>query len=356
MEQKITIRDVAEKAGVSISSVHIALNGKKGVSEETRVRIQKIADEMGYHPNTMASALKRKEQHVAILLPNESDNNRYYYPPVWNGIRDYEATNQGNVVYQNIPIMENNFEKEFEAVKSAICNHELDGLLTAGHLKEIGNIGLDADDVCDIPIVFISSAPKGSHYLCCVQSDYEVIGRTMAEIISSQIEPYGSIFLCAGNPNWTPHAGIVHGFDNFMAENHRKNPIYKDYSYSIGEENYIHITRSVMRPDVAACASVFAQGTVLLGRAIEETRKKDEIFAVGSDLTSETINWLKTGVFDAIMQKNPYAQGYLGLKTLVDYLYKGQEPAKKDISVGSEIVLRSNLSMYEHGQYFMPLV
>ena len=44
---KITIRDVADKAGVSISTVHQALNGKKGVGEETRKRIQAVADELG---------------------------------------------------------------------------------------------------------------------------------------------------------------------------------------------------------------------------------------------------------------------------------------------------------------------
>lgn len=47
---KTTIRDIAEKAGVSLSAVSIAMNGKKGISEETRASILQIAAELGYHP------------------------------------------------------------------------------------------------------------------------------------------------------------------------------------------------------------------------------------------------------------------------------------------------------------------
>lgn len=89
MSRKITIRDVAEKAGVSISSVHLALNGKRGVSEETRKEIKRVAEELGYHPNVIASTLKRKSGCIAILVPDVMDNNRYYYPPIWKGIRGY---------------------------------------------------------------------------------------------------------------------------------------------------------------------------------------------------------------------------------------------------------------------------
>ena len=71
MNKKITIRDVAQAAGVSISTVHQALNDKPGVSEVTREHIRRIADDLGYRPNKMASGLKRRTQRVAVLLPDE---------------------------------------------------------------------------------------------------------------------------------------------------------------------------------------------------------------------------------------------------------------------------------------------
>lgn len=54
---RVTIADIAERAGVSISSVSFALNGRKGVSEETRERVRAVAEEMGWAPTRAARAL-----------------------------------------------------------------------------------------------------------------------------------------------------------------------------------------------------------------------------------------------------------------------------------------------------------
>ncbi|MGW4964609.1 LacI family DNA-binding transcriptional regulator [Nonomuraea sp. NPDC004186] len=52
-----TIDDIARRAGVSKGAVSFALNGRPGVSSETRRRIQAIAAELGWQPNSLARAL-----------------------------------------------------------------------------------------------------------------------------------------------------------------------------------------------------------------------------------------------------------------------------------------------------------
>ena len=46
---KVRMADIAAKVGVSTVTVHNALAGNKGVSDEMREKIQKVADELGYH-------------------------------------------------------------------------------------------------------------------------------------------------------------------------------------------------------------------------------------------------------------------------------------------------------------------
>lgn len=58
VKKKITIKDVAKQAGVAISTVSNAMNGSKLVTEETRVKILEIADQMGYVPNVNGKLLK----------------------------------------------------------------------------------------------------------------------------------------------------------------------------------------------------------------------------------------------------------------------------------------------------------
>jgi DNA-binding LacI/PurR family transcriptional regulator len=55
--KRVTIADVARKAGLSKGAVSYALNGQPGVSESTRQRVLQLALEMGWHPNSAAKAL-----------------------------------------------------------------------------------------------------------------------------------------------------------------------------------------------------------------------------------------------------------------------------------------------------------
>lgn len=58
------IKDIAEKAGVSISTVSYALNGSDKVSEKTRARIISIANELNYIPNMAGRTLKHQQTRI----------------------------------------------------------------------------------------------------------------------------------------------------------------------------------------------------------------------------------------------------------------------------------------------------
>jgi len=68
-----TIKDVARLAGVSVSTVSNALNGKHGVNEKTRQRVLKAARELNYKPNPMAKGLVTNSTgNVGIIITGPS--------------------------------------------------------------------------------------------------------------------------------------------------------------------------------------------------------------------------------------------------------------------------------------------
>jgi LacI family transcriptional regulator len=89
VKRRVTIKDIATQAGVSLGTVHCALAGKAGVSEATRRRILEIARKNDYRPNSLVASLKRKAINIAAAFPGATEENRFYFSPVWNGVRNY---------------------------------------------------------------------------------------------------------------------------------------------------------------------------------------------------------------------------------------------------------------------------
>ncbi|GAA1194631.1 DNA-binding LacI/PurR family transcriptional regulator [Kitasatospora gansuensis] len=72
--KRVTIAEIAERAGVSIGAVSYALNGRPGVSEETRKRIMDIADEIGWRPSLAAKSLSGSRSHsVGLIIARPAD-------------------------------------------------------------------------------------------------------------------------------------------------------------------------------------------------------------------------------------------------------------------------------------------
>lgn len=67
-----TIRDVAERAGVSVKTVSRVINSEPAVREETRSHVMAVVQELGYTPNVFAQRLARGRSMVITLLFNDS--------------------------------------------------------------------------------------------------------------------------------------------------------------------------------------------------------------------------------------------------------------------------------------------
>jgi LacI family transcriptional regulator len=69
-----TMKQVAERAGVSISTVSHVINNTRVVSDDVRQRVLGIIDEMRYIPSAVARSLKNdKTKTIGVLVPNSSN-------------------------------------------------------------------------------------------------------------------------------------------------------------------------------------------------------------------------------------------------------------------------------------------
>lgn len=94
-----TIRDVAKRAGVSISTVSKVLNDPSYGLPETRADVLRAIKELGYHPNRVArSMVKGKTGMIAIVIP---DIRNPFFTAVARGVEDVANKNDYRVIFCN---------------------------------------------------------------------------------------------------------------------------------------------------------------------------------------------------------------------------------------------------------------
>ncbi|KPU26922.1 LacI family transcriptional regulator [Caloranaerobacter sp. TR13] len=120
---KITIKDVAKKANVSVATVSRILNNLGGYSEETKEKVLKVIDEIGYQRNEIARGLITKSTNtIGVLVPNVSTN---FYAEILNGIEDTAHKNGYSVVVCNTGIG----GKRTLAYLDVLSSRQVDGIV-----------------------------------------------------------------------------------------------------------------------------------------------------------------------------------------------------------------------------------
>lgn len=130
---KVTIKDVARKAGVDPSTVSRIINNdpRLSVRDETRQRIMGAINELGYQPNSIARSLRLNNSHtIGMLIP---DITNPLFPEVIKGVEDLSSEKDLSLILCNTGDL---YEKEFKMIQF-LLNRRVAGLLLASvHLRE----------------------------------------------------------------------------------------------------------------------------------------------------------------------------------------------------------------------------
>jgi LacI family transcriptional regulator len=123
--KKLTIRDVAAAAGVSYQTVSRVINNKPDVAAETRRRVQRVIEELGYQPSAVARGLASRQTHTLGLITEDFSD--YFFTQVIVGA-EAEARRQN--YYFILSSTERNPDDEPEYLR-LLTEREVDGILFA---------------------------------------------------------------------------------------------------------------------------------------------------------------------------------------------------------------------------------
>ncbi len=144
---EVSIREVAQEAGVSISTVSRVLSGGAPVSEEMREKVLQAVSKLNYRPNLVARALKRRQTRTLGLVVPDLIN------PVFAAIADATEKAARDMSY-NLILCNTRENEEWEAIYvDSLLQRWISGLIFLQVINE--SVALEPFFRYDLPIVVI---------------------------------------------------------------------------------------------------------------------------------------------------------------------------------------------------------
>lgn len=162
-KNNVTIKDVAEKAGVAVSTASMALNDKPSISSDTKEKVFRVAEELGYHPTAAARALvDGKPSNLGLLIPVQVDSLFFstgFFQKLIAGM-NRAATEQGNII--SLQVVRSRGETE-KVVTKAYRTKNVSGSIITHPTKEMPY--LDVIEELNYPVVFLGKPPRDFPYV-----------------------------------------------------------------------------------------------------------------------------------------------------------------------------------------------
>lgn len=350
-EKKVTYKEIAHKLGVSSTTVHRALTGKGGVGKAMTVKIQTLAEEMGYQPDRMSNGMKKHTTRFAVVFPEPTMENRYYYLSLWNGAHRYfqeVSPYQVEVMDFTYPLTPGS---NGEILKDIYENYKekLDGLITIGVENNQTSYFLSKLAEEGIPITCVGFDLYKHIALCSVMAYDEMVGNLAAELLTAfnSSKTPGPV-LITGNPvgsfSMPDQYHNASGFEQFLVRHDPGCSLLTAYSpdYKKAEE----MIRSVLEKhkDLSAIYSTSARNTVLICNIIKELGYEGRVRLIGNDCFPESLEFLSRGILTGIIDKKVFDQSYQAAKILFEYAAFGEYPQSPVIRIQPQVVLKSHLT------------
>jgi LacI family transcriptional regulator len=243
---RVTIADVADRAGVSPTTVSHVLSGKRVVNAGTRDGVMEAIRELGYRPNHVARNLRTRQSHmIAVLVP---DITNPFYAVLTRGLADaVDAAGYGTYVCST----DGQHDRERKFVQD-VMDRGVDGIVFASG-ETVSEVTFGPGDYAT-PIICIGG--HLDHPMCdAVTPDDESGSCEAATFLASR--GYKRIAMIQGPPHYGEQRTA--GFRSAMRAARYKVPselmVRGDWTRKGGYQAMSHLMALPERPDAIFCAN-----------------------------------------------------------------------------------------------------
>jgi len=356
--ERITVKEIARLAGVSIGTVDRVLHDRGGVSAETKNRIDEIISSLEYEPDLIARHLSLNKAYTFRALLPRADQDSGYWSLCLAGLRlaerDFLAPYRAKLQVDEF----DRYDRSSSArLLKEIVEEPCDGLLFApvnpedllpalGRLAERGSV----------PYAFFDSEVEGASPVASVAQDPERGGRLAARLLSLLAPSEGRVVALSAHAGDRHIAKRIEGFKAYFGDEGR-----------LGREVEAYECRDLEHPEERNdfLSGLFGSGADIAGVLVANSSGHlvgDWLAARGLKRGKAVVSWdlvpanaraLAEGRIDCLVSQRPTEQAREALLRLFKSVIDGSQPVEPTAAIPLDVYFKENIPVgAEAGESF----
>jgi len=339
----VTIKQIAEMAGVHRSTVDKVLHHRQGVSNEVRKQVQKIIDECNYQANPIGKALKMQEKEIQIgILLLKVDALPYIKQGIEKELEQYSSF-QIQLEYQELEYFD--IAGQVEILKK-YKEEKKDGII----LSPLNVEGIHREIACcnkeGIPVVTVNTDIKNSERLSFVGQDGYKAGKIAGRLMGEFIRGRGKVAVFTSDiDRWQSFAfeNRETGFRKIIEESYPEIEILPSIMTGENPSVVYQETRELLRrePDIKGIF-ITCGGVKEAGVALKESGSRD-VKLICYENYPEILRLLQEDIVTATIDSKLIDQGQKSMSILMDELIYDQKPSHRHFYTGIMILVKESV-------------
>lgn len=335
-------------AGVSAGTVDRVLHNRGDVSLASMEKVQKVLNEIDYHPNMFAIGLAAKKRYrIVCVIPYHIEQD--YWHDVTRGIdraaRELQPFNVAVDYLHYRHADQSSYRKACETLRQ----ESADAVLIAPNFRE-ETLELTAYlEASNVPYVFIDFNMEQTHALCYIGQDSKASGYIAAKILMRGCEKGQELALFLNNQKNNP-AEIqmqrrLEGFMEYLSETHQELTIHDIVLHKEDAEGNKRILDAFFAEHPQALLGAVFNSRVYQVASYLHAKGRKMARLLGYDLLQENVAYLKSGDVNYLIGQRPGLQGYCGVKTLCNHMVF-KRPVAEVKYMPIDILVKENIDFY----------
>ena len=349
MAQKVRIKDIAEKSGVSVGTVDRILHNRPNVSKSAREKVERVLNEINYQPNMYASALAYNKQYTFYLIMPKHESEAYWEEIEEGAIQACETRRDFNIHIQ-ITYYKRLDTKTFCDTFQQVLDAKPNGVIVVPSDIETTQVYTEQLHTLNIPFILLDSYMPDLKPLTFYGQDSFSSGYFAAKMLMLIAHNEKEIMLMKltnnGKVASKQQDNREVGFRHYMKDHYPsinivdlELPLEEDRSEYDGMLEQFFDSHPLVHHCVTMCSKAHIVGEFLL-----KTNRRG-IQIMGYDMVGKNERCLRQGSISFLIAQHAYMQGYNCVDTLFKAIVLKQEVDSVNY-MPIELLTKENVDFY----------